>query len=110
MWKNLINKNIHELRTQQGLTLQELADKVGTSKQTIQRYESGEISNIPYNKIMKLASALNTTPSKLMGLDDLLPFKDELEIEVIYNALPTDAQDRLLAYAKKLKELADMEK
>lgn len=108
MWNNLINKNIHELRTQQGLTLQELADKVGTSKQTIQRYESGEISNIPYNKIMKLASALNTTPSKLMGLDDLLP--DELEIDVIYNALPTDAQDRLLAYAKKLKELADMEK
>ena len=36
MWNNLINKNIHELRTQQGLTLQELADKVGTSKQTIQ--------------------------------------------------------------------------
>ena len=107
MWNNLINKNIHELRTQQGLTLQELADKVGTSKQTIQRYESGEISNIPYNKIMKLASALSTTPSKLMGLDDLLP--DELEIDVIYNALPTDAQDRLLAYAKKLKELTDME-
>jgi transcriptional regulator with XRE-family HTH domain len=110
MWNNLINKNIHELRTQQGLTLQELADKVGTSKQTIQRYESGEISNIPYNKIMKLASALNTTPSKLMGLDDLLPFEDELEIDIIYKSLPTDAQERLLAYAKKLKELLDMEK
>lgn len=108
--RNKININIHELRTQQGLTLQELADKVGTSKQTIQRYESGEISNIPYNKIMELASALNTTAPKLMGWEDMLPFKDELEIEVIYNALPTDAQDRLLAYAKKLKELADMEK
>lgn len=49
------------------MTLEELAEKVGTSKQTIQRYESGKISNIPSDKIELLAKYLDTTPAKLMG-------------------------------------------
>ena len=42
---------IKKLRNELGLTLEEVAKKVGTSRQTIQRYESGEISNIPSDKI-----------------------------------------------------------
>jgi transcriptional regulator with XRE-family HTH domain len=50
-----------------GLTLEEVAMKIGTTKQTIQRYETGEISNIPSDKIEKLAMVYNTTPIKIMG-------------------------------------------
>ncbi len=50
-----------------GLTLEELAVKVGTSRQTIHRYENGTISNIPPEKVMALAEALETTPAELMG-------------------------------------------
>ncbi len=49
------------------MTLEELAQAIGTSKQTVQRYESGVISNIPKEKIEALAEALGTTPSFLMG-------------------------------------------
>ncbi len=50
-----------------GLTLEELATRIGTSKQTIHRYENGTIANIPPEKVEALAIALETTPAALMG-------------------------------------------
>ena len=35
------------MRKEKGLTLEILAEKLGTSRQTIHRYENGTISNIP---------------------------------------------------------------
>ncbi len=58
---------LRELRKEKGITLDELAAKIGTSKQTIHRYENGVINNIPPEKVEKLAAALGTTPSELMG-------------------------------------------
>lgn len=59
--------NIHAVRKQNNLTLEELADKVGVSKQTIQRYETGQISNIPPTNIAKMAEVMKTSPSYLIG-------------------------------------------
>ena len=42
---------------------------IGTSRQTVHRYETGVIANIPYEKIEALAKVLDTTPSSLMGWD-----------------------------------------
>ncbi len=61
---------LKELRKQAGLTLDELAERVGTSKQTIHRYENGIITNVPPEKVESLAIALGTTPQELMGWDD----------------------------------------
>ena len=61
---------LRELRKSKGLTLDELAALVGTSKQTIHRYETGAISNVPPEKVESLASALGSTPSELMGWED----------------------------------------
>ncbi len=58
---------LRDLRKIKGITLDELASKIGTSKQTIHRYENGIINNIPPEKVEKLAAALDTTPSELMG-------------------------------------------
>lgn len=62
-----LNDRLRSARTSKGLTLDEVASKVGVSRQTIQRYESGVISNIPSDNIEKLAAALDTTPAELMG-------------------------------------------
>ena len=66
----MIGERIKGLRKSLGLTLEELARAVGTSKQTIHRYESGAISNIPPEKIVLLAKELKTTPSELFGWAD----------------------------------------
>ena len=60
---------LKELRKSKGLTLDELAELVGTSKQTIHRYENGIITNVPPEKVESLATALGTTPGELMGWD-----------------------------------------
>lgn len=66
-----IGDRIRKIRQEQRRTLQWLASKTGTTRQTIQRYETGDISNIPSDKIEKIALALNVTPSYLMGWEEI---------------------------------------
>lgn len=80
-----------------------IAGKVGVSKQTIQRYESGEISNIPSDKLEKIASALKTTPAYLMGWEsenenDGLVYRNEEQKAIIKALDELSANDlRLIA-------------
>lgn len=62
-----IQNKIKYLRSRQGLTLEELGNRIGVTKATAQKYESGEIPNIKRQMIEKLAYALDTTPAYLMG-------------------------------------------
>ena len=65
--ETMLSNKLKALRRERGLTLEELAERIGTSKQTIHRYENGIISNVPPEKVVSLAEALGTTPAKLMG-------------------------------------------
>ena len=66
----MLGERIRNLRRKKGLSLEQLADSIGTSRQTVHRYETGVIANIPHEKIEALAKALGTSPSSLMGWDD----------------------------------------
>ena len=50
-------------REQLGITQTALADMIGESKQTIYKYESGVVSNIPSDKIEAIANALDVSPA-----------------------------------------------
>ena len=78
----MVANKLKELRKKKGLTLEYIAEQLNTSKQTIHRYENGIISNIPHEKIEKLASILNVSPSELMGWDD--------GIFSVYNVMPIE--------------------
>ena len=67
----MLAKRLKELRRERKMTLEELAVAVGTSRQTVHRYENGTITNIPRERVMALAEALGTTPSELMGWSDV---------------------------------------
>ena len=62
-----LKENIKNKRIERKMTLEDLAKSVGVSRQTIQRYESGVIGNIPSDKIELIARALDTSPAYLMG-------------------------------------------
>ncbi len=66
----MLSVKLRELRKKKGMSLEEVAEMIGTSRQTVHRYETGVISNIPHDKIVALARALGTTPSILMGWDE----------------------------------------
>ena len=62
-----IGERIKLLRTQNNLTQEELANYAKTTKQTIHKYETGIITNIPAIKIKAISEKLCTTPAYLMG-------------------------------------------
>ena len=65
-----IGKRIKEIRISKNITQDELALKIGTTKQTIYKYENEIVTNIPSQKIELISNALNTTPDYLMGWSD----------------------------------------
>lgn len=69
--KGTLPERLKNRRVQLGLTLLDVAEQLDTSEATVQRYESGNIKNIPHEKIVDLAKILNCTPSYLMGWDEL---------------------------------------
>ena len=63
-------ERIRERRKEINMTADELADILEVSRSTVFRYENGEIEKVPAPIMMKIANALNTTASYLMGWED----------------------------------------
>ena len=101
----ILNRNIKKARLQQNMTLDDVAKIFGVSRQTIQRYESGVIGNIPSDKIEKIAMALRTTPGALMGWDSDTPanngYYDDPDVVALAEELRTDPNRRILFDATK---------
>lgn len=57
-------------REELDMSYQTLSEKVGISKSTLQRYETGYIKNMPVDKLEDIAKALNVSPSYLMGWEE----------------------------------------
>ena len=81
-------KKIKLLREALNMTQTELAQKTKSSKQTIYKYENDIITNIPSDKIMALAKALNTTPMYLMGWSDEINPAPALDLSKFDNIYP----------------------
>lgn len=62
-----VGNRIKFLRKQQGLTLEEIGQRVGVGKSTVRKWEEGDIQNMRCDKIPLLADALDTTPEYIMG-------------------------------------------
>lgn len=68
-------------RKKLGLTLAQVADAVGVTEATVQRWESGNIKNVRYKKLEPLAALLGVSPSALMGWP-------ETAVQTPSNAIP----------------------
>lgn len=96
-----LGDTIHLLRLEHNMTMEELAQKVGVTKATISRWESGEIQCVRSDKVKKLASVFGMTA-------------DELLSDKIINAKPVEAKlaperERSLAIiGQMLKNILDM--
>ena len=51
------------------MTLEDLAQKIGVNKSTIQRYESNGIETIPQKRLFALCTALHCDLISLLGLN-----------------------------------------
>lgn len=64
-----IGNFIHTRRIELGLSLKTVGDAVGVSKSTVQKWETGFISNMRRDKIIRLARILQVDPALLIHLD-----------------------------------------
>lgn len=64
---NNLSSVLKRRRKELGLTLAQIADMMGVSEATVQRWESGNIKSVRYDKIDKLAQVLKVEPSEIMG-------------------------------------------
>ena len=100
-----IGDRIKKRREELGLTVDQLAEKIGKDRATVYRYESKKIEGLPINILKPLAEALKTTESYLMGweentIDDLS--SHEINLIKAYRAKPGMqlAVDKLLGIDK----------
>lgn len=91
-----IGERIRELRERQGISQTKLAEACEISKQTLYKYETGIVTNIPSDKVERIASELNTTPVYLMGWSG----SDEIELSQYENISPV--------HLKKFRLLGDI--
>lgn len=87
---------IKALRQRKGLSQEELGKLVGVKRAAINKYETGLVVNLRRDMIQKLANALNTTPTVIMGFEDeegnILNFSSNLEKLQPMNKVPLVGQ------------------
>ena len=108
---NNIVKRIKKRRLELKYSFQDLADKTNMSKSTLQRYETGSIRNLPLDKLEVLASALQTTPSYLMGWDEVKkePKKKGIKIPVlsrVASGIPIEMIEDVLDYEEITEDMS----
>lgn len=129
-----IGDRIRARRKRLDLTQEELGKRVGVTKATINKYETGIVVNLRRPMIEKLAAALDTSPAYLMGWEENnvtvgavganngvigqnsgeihienAPSltKEEQELIRIYNSLDVRRRMELLSFAFNLEESND---
>lgn len=95
-----VGDRIRRQREYLGISQTELAEKVKISKQTLYKYETNIITNIPSNKIEDISKVLKISPAELMGwVENNLTNNNA-------NLIPDILSDTILIeHIKKLKSL-----
>ena len=111
-----IGDRIKQRRQEIGLTVDQVAEKIGKNRATVYRYESSEIEKFPIDVLSPLADALRTTPAYLMGWEDssgtaipnIIPMPEKRKIP-LFGAIacgdPILAEENIEDYVSIPKEL-----
>lgn len=105
-----IGNRIHDRRVQLGLSVDEVAIKLGKNRATVYRYENSDIESVPINVVYELSKILDVDPSYLAGWPEKTKNepapsnRDELINEVcsVVSCLSAEKQAELLRYARYL--------
>ena len=101
-----------------GMTQEDLAKKLNTTKQTIGKYEHSIVTNLPLSRIEELSHALNVAPAYLMGWEDspatAYPAAQELNEQEaalieLFRALAPAEKDEAVEYLRYLKDRDELE-
>lgn len=69
----MLSDVLYKRRKELGLTLADIAKRMGVSEATVQRWESGNIKTLRHGRLGQLAEILNVSPIVLLDVDEKLP-------------------------------------
>lgn len=106
-----INDRIRQRREELGLTLSDVADKLGVNKTTVLRYETKDIEKLPVQILKPLAKVLKTNELYLMGLtDDTSPLVGQGGILDDGIEYPQSVQEDIYAFGRAANEMTEEER
>lgn len=107
-------------RLRNKLSQEEVAKAIGSTKQAVYKYETGIVTNIPMDKISKMATLFGVTPAYLMGWeDDNSPSPDQLFEKVeqltedekkwldLYRNATEDVREKMVFIVESITELSN---
>lgn len=75
---NEVGERIREAREAKDMSQEELGKACGTTKQTIYKYESGVVTNVPLDRIEKIADVLGVSAAYLVGWNEDIDFPSNI--------------------------------
>lgn len=100
-----LSQLISERRRELGLTLEEVGNRIGVTRATVQRWESGNIKALKWTNAIQLAKALEIDPDELRNVaperDDTLT-DDERHLIDMYRRMSAPIRSVLLTNAEAL--------
>ena len=106
---------LKEERLRNNLSQEEVAKAIGSTKQAVYKYETGIVTNIPMEKIAKMAQLFGVTPAYIMGWEEEENTPDEPKLSEgerlvleAFRQIPEEQQKHFLemirAYANSLRK------
>jgi len=82
-----VGERIKELRKEQQMTLEDVAQAIGVGRATVLKYETGAISNIPTERVHQIANLFKVTRPYLMGWTDERKVNPSENLDMVANKL-----------------------
>lgn len=100
-----VGERIKIARKEAGLTQDEVAKRIGTTRQAIYKYENGIVTNIPLDKLELIANGLGCSSAWLMGwtekqngqsIDDNKLSDADKKILELFHKVPLDKREAVI--------------
>ncbi|MBQ8616332.1 MAG: helix-turn-helix transcriptional regulator [Clostridia bacterium] len=91
-------QRIKDRRLELGMTAEQLGEKVGVTKSTIGRYETGSIEKIPYLTFFKILLALDTTAREIIPEEEIKLIAGSDKLDLVFSMMDnmeSEMRDRL---------------
>lgn len=103
---DIFNERLHRAREGKGLTMEELASRLKMNKSTIQRYESGTITNVKLPVVEAIAKVLDVNPDWLLGKTNNASIVNDQSADIVERIknLSEEKLDKLEGYLDGLED------